>query len=296
MLGRVDRVPGVTRHRPAHGCLFFQRIKVFRLGGQQADHLTPLEQPARVAFAHELTHIGGKQHVKDRIRLGVSQRLHHAARIDLAERRRLFRHEFDIRLLFLHQLLEGGDRRLSVFVIGIDNCPAFLVELERLGHQHRHLHIGGRAQAVGVSVAVSPHDLVGQRLGSQEEPLLLLGVIRQSQAHVRQKAAGEHVDLFARIQLLGRAHRVCRVAVVVADNQLELFASHAARLVDLLHRQFHALFVGLQKRRLRLVAVDLTDLDDVGSPCLGCQRPCRQRQRETPFRPLDSHHCHSPYH
>jgi hypothetical protein len=107
-----------------------------------------------------------------------------------------------------------------------------------------------------------PDDLVGQRFAGQKEELLLLGKVRQRKADVREERTGEHIHFLARDQLFGHAHGVARVGVVVADHQLHFLAQQAARGIDLVHRQLHALLVGLQEGGLRLVAVDLADLDD----------------------------------
>ena len=72
-----------------------------------------------------------------------------------------------------------------------------------------------------------------------------------------------HGDAFARDQFLGDAHRFAGIAVVVARDHLELLAEHAALGVDLFDRQFPALLVGLEEGGLRLVAVELADLDGV---------------------------------
>src|SRR5207253_4944891 len=116
-------------------------------------------------------------------------------------------------------------------------------------------------QPEGVAVAVLPHDLVREWLAGQEEELLLFREVRQRQADVRQEGTRQHLHAFARDQLLGRAHRVTGVGVVVARDQLQLAAVHSACRIDLFDREFHALLVGLEEGRLRLVAVDLADAD-----------------------------------
>ena len=70
-------------------------------------------------------------------------------------------------------------------------------------------------------------------------------------------------DAFAGDELVGDAHRVARVRAVVARDHLELLAEHAALGVDLLDRELPALLVRLEEGRLRLVAVELADLDRV---------------------------------
>jgi hypothetical protein len=197
-----------------------------------------------------------------KIASGLASRLRHAARVDLAQGRGLLGHELHVGLRSLEQLLEGCHGRLAVFVVGVHDGPALLLELGGLGHQHGGLHVGAGAQAEGVLVAALPGDLVGQRFAGKEEELLLLGKVGHGQAGVRQEGAGEHVDLFARDEFFGHAHGVAGVGVVVARDQLDLLAVDAARGIDFIDGEFHPLLVGLEEGRLRLVAVDLTDLDD----------------------------------
>ena len=83
---------------------------------------------------------------------------------------------------------------------------------------------------------------------------------------MREKAAGQHVNLLAGVQLLGGTHGIAGGGVVITHDQLQLFAAHSACGVDLLYGQLHAFFVGFQKRGLGLVAVDFPDLDDPLGP------------------------------
>ena len=62
-------------------------------------------------------------------------------------------------------------------------------------------------------------------------------------------------------ELLGDAHGIAGVAVVVARHDLERSAEHASRGVDLGDGEVHALLVGFQKRRKNLVAVELAQTD-----------------------------------
>ncbi len=78
------------------GASSFERIEIFRLARQQAHHGAILEHAAGGAFAHQLGEVGAEQHVEDRVGLGIVDRLHHRAGIDLAERRRLLGDEFDV--------------------------------------------------------------------------------------------------------------------------------------------------------------------------------------------------------
>ena len=228
MLRRLDAVPGVAGDDPAVGSFFFERVQVLGLAGQQADNFTPLEQAARVAFAHKLGQVSTEQHIDNGVRLGVGHGLHHAARINLAQRRRLLGDKLDVRLRGLEQLLEAGGGRLPVFVVGIHDGPALFLHGHGLRHQHGDLHIGRGAQSVGIAVAVLPDDLVGQWLRSQKENFLLLGKVGQRQADVRQEGAGQDVHLFTREQLFSGTHGLARVGVVITNDQLKLFAVDAA--------------------------------------------------------------------
>ncbi len=102
------------------------------------------------------------------------------------------------------------------------------MQFEGFRHQHRNLHVRGRTQTVRVFVAVGPHDLVGQRFSSEEENMLLLGVIGERQARIRQEAAEQQLHALARDQFLRDPHRVARVSVVVARDNFELLAEHPA--------------------------------------------------------------------
>ena len=263
VLRRLDAIPRIAGDDPAIRRVALERIEILRLAGQQAHHFAPLEQAAGIPFTHELREVGAEQHVEDRIRLGIGQRLYHAARIDLAQRCRLVGHEFHVRLRRLQQFLEGRDRRLAVFIVRIHQRPALFVQLDCFRHQHRDLHVGRRTQAEGVTIAVFPDDLVGQRFGGQEEDLALLGEVRHRQAHVGQEGAGQRDHPLARHQFLRRTHRVARIGLVVARNDFQLLAVDTAAGIDFVHRKLDAVGVRHEEGRERLVAVQFTDLDDI---------------------------------
>ncbi len=164
-------------------------------------------------------------------------------------------------LLLLDQFLERRRGRLAVFEVRIDQRPALLFRRDRARHQHRRLHVGRGAQAERVFVAVGPGDLVGERLGGEEEHLLLAGEVGHGETDVRQERAGERDHALARHQLFRRADRLARIGAVVARDDLELLAVDAAFGVDLLDRHLPTLLVGVEEGRLRFVAVELADLD-----------------------------------
>ena len=107
-------------------------------------------------------------------------------------------------------LLEGGGGGLAVFVIRIDQRPALLLRRERVGQQHRHLHVGRGPQPERIVVAVRPGDLVGQRLGGEEEHLLLAGEFGDGEADIGEEGAAQDVDAVGGDEFVGDAHRVAR--------------------------------------------------------------------------------------
>ncbi len=78
---------------------------------------------------------------------------------------------------------------------------------------------------------------------------------------MREERAGDDVDALAGDELVGDAHGIAGIGAVVARDDLELLAEHAALGVDLLDRELPALLVGIEEGRLRLIAVELADLD-----------------------------------
>ena len=78
---------------------------------------------------------------------------------------------------------------------------------------------------------------------------------------MREERARDDVDALAGDQLVGDAYGIARIGAVVARDDFELLAEDAARGVDLFDREFPALLVGVEERRLRLVGVEFADLD-----------------------------------
>ena len=114
-----------------------------------------------------------------------------------------------------------------------------------------------------VAIALGECDRVGERLGGEEENLLLFGVVGHSEADVGEEGSREHRDAVARDELVGRGDRVRRLAAVVLADHLELLAVDAARRVDLVEGELPALAVGLGEGGDRRVGVDFADLDRV---------------------------------
>ena len=261
VLDGLDRVPRIARDPPADRRLVLQRIEVLGLAAEQVEHRAALEEAAQLPFAHEAGEVGAEQRREDGVGLRVEHRFDDGAGVDLAERHRLLDELDAARLQRDHLLLEGRGRGLAVLVIRVDDRPALLAELRGLGREHRRLHVGRGAEPERVPVAGLPHDLVGQRLGGEEQDLALLREVRHREADVGRERSHQQRGLFAREELLGDADRIPRIAVVVARDHLEGSAEHAARAVDLGHGELHALLVRLEERRENLVAVELAEAD-----------------------------------
>jgi hypothetical protein len=78
-----------------------------------------------------------------------------------------------------------------------------------------------------------------------------------------EESTGDDVGSLAGDELVGDADRVAGAGAVVAGDHFKLPAQDAALAVDLLDRELPPFFVGIEKRGLRLVAVELTDLHRV---------------------------------
>jgi hypothetical protein len=252
--------------------------RVFRLAGQHARDGASLEQSSRVALADEVRQVRAEGDVEEGVGLRRLQRLHGRAGVDAAERRELLRHELDVRLRLLEELLEPAHGGLAVLVVRGRRGPSAWPELRRLLHQHRRLHVGRGAQAEGVAVALGPDEGVGQRLGGDVEALVLVGEVGDGEADVGQEAAGEKVDLLGVDEVAGVPDRVLRLAAVVPEHRLELPPERAAGRVDLLLRQLPALAVGFQEGGLGRVAVDLADPDRPALGAGGRARPAPRRR------------------
>jgi len=214
---------------------------------------------------HEAREVGAEQRREDRVGLGVDQCLHDRAGLDLAERHCLL-DELDAPAGACdHLALERRGGGLPVLVVRVDDRPALLAELCRLRDQHGRLHVGRGPQPERVLVAVLPHDLVGERFGGEKQHLALLGEVSDGEAHVRRERAHQQRDALTHQELLGGAHGVAGIAVVVADHELQLAAEHAAAGVDFVDRELHALPVRLEEGREHLVAVELAQLDRLGT-------------------------------
>jgi hypothetical protein len=103
--------------------------------------------------------------------------------------------------------------------------------------------------------------VVGERLGGDVEALVLLGEVGDGEADVGQKAAGQQVDLLGVDELARMAHRILRLAAVVAMDGLDLAAEHAAPVVDPLQGEHPPVAVRGEEGRHGGIAVDLADPD-----------------------------------
>ena len=115
-------------------------------------------------------------------------------------------------------------------------------------------------------------------MGGEVEGLRLLGVGRDGQADAARDAAGQEVDLLLPDQLAGGLHRLVRLELVVAEDELDRPAEHAAGVVDLLGRHQQAFLVGEGvDGGEAAVGVDLADPDRLA---LGGRGPDHGEQRQ----------------
>ena len=173
----------------------------------------------------------------------------------------MFTQELHIRALGLEQLLEAGHSALTVFIVRRNGGPALGGQFGCFFHQHGRLHVSAGAQAEGVAVALAPDDGVGERLAGHKQFLVLLRMVSQRQANVREETTREHIHFFSRCQLHRMAQSLVGFASVVTRNDLDLAAQQAASGIDFFHSQLPALFVGLGKLGNGGVAIDLANLD-----------------------------------
>src|SRR5216684_7188782 len=136
-----------------------------------------------------------------------------------------------------------------IFIIRRDRRPALGRQLCSFLHQHRRLHVIRRTQTESVVIALGPGDGVGQRLGGEEENLLLVGEIADGQSNIGQERTGEHRHVLARYQFVGGGLRVGGFAAVILGDDDELLAVDAAGGIDFLDRELPALAIGLGECR-----------------------------------------------
>src|SRR5262249_62370421 len=75
------------------------------------------------------------------------------------------------------------------------------------------------------------------------------------------ESGGDCFSLRGGYEVVGDRDGIGWARAVVTRDHLELLAQHAALGVDVIDREFPAFLVGLEERRLRLIAVELADLD-----------------------------------
>ena len=272
---------GIAGDEPAVRCLVAKRVEIFGLAGEQADYGPVLEEAALVPLADELGQVAAEGDIVNCLGLGGFQRAHGRAGVDLEQRRPLLLDELHLRIEPRQLLLEGGNRVGAVSIVRGDRHPTGRLELRRLLGEHGRLHVGRWPQAEGVLVAFRPDDGIGQRLGSEEEHLLLLGEVADGEADIGEKRAEKHRHVVLGDHFLGDAKRSCGLAQVVTARHLELAALDAAARIDLLDGKLPAFLVGLGESRHAGIGVDLAELDRSllgigGKPRTRCERRCSQ--------------------
>src|SRR5512132_2776076 len=93
----------------------------------------------------------------------------------------------------------------------------------------------GRSQKY--SGCPSPRQRVAEWLGGDEKHPFLSGEVGNRETDVREEGAHQQRDVLPHRELVGRGQRVADIAAVVARNDFEGPAEHAALVVDLGERQ-----------------------------------------------------------
>src|SRR6185369_11514753 len=103
--------------------------------------------------------------------------------------------------------------------------------------------VGARPKPKSIAVALLPDQCIRERLRSQKEHLPLLGEVGDCKADMGENGAGQEIDLLRIDQLGCLRNRDIRLAGIVAGDDLELAAEHAALLVDLVAGELPALAI-----------------------------------------------------
>src|SRR5262245_45981841 len=138
--------------------------------------------------------------------------------------------------VLLHRLAHG----VPPGVVGDDDADAgvlfLLDEAGDIGHAHRR---GRQAGAEGVA-AVLGEDLVRARHGEEERHFLRFGLARHGEAHVARDHSARGDDALALDEILEGGDALVRVVAVVALDELDRPAVHAAGAVHLGDGELHA--------------------------------------------------------
>ena len=170
--------------------------------------------------------------------------------------------DLHVGLLLLQPIAEGLPRALAVLVVGADRRPLDVLHLGRLLGEHAPLLVRVGPQADDVVMPLRPRQRFRERLRRDEHDLVLLGPVGDGETDVRQERAGDQRDLLGLHQILGLLDRLRRLALVVAEDHLELPAEDASLGIDLLDGHLGAELVRAGERRPdAAVRIDLADLD-----------------------------------
>jgi hypothetical protein len=122
-------------------------------------------------------------------------------------------------------------------------------------------------------MAVRPGDRLRKRLGGEEEGLVHLGEIRDSQSHIAEIRPREEMDLLPRHQLLRVLDGLRRISLIISEQNLDSSSQQTTRGVDLVHGHLDRLAIRLgETGGDAAVGVDLSNPD----------RPLRVRSARTP--------------
>ena len=109
---------------------------------------------------------------------------------------------------------------------------------------------------------LGPGQRFGERLRRHEHDLVLLGPVGDGEADIRQERARDEGDLLRLDQVLRLLDGLGRLALVVAEDHLELATEDTAPGIDLLDGHLGAQLVGSGEGGPdAAIGIDLADLD-----------------------------------
>jgi hypothetical protein len=181
----------------------------------------------------------------------------------------------------LHARLFGGCRELlrgaeAEVVVGGEEVGLLDVHLLEQRGEGLRFHLRRRADAEDIGIARGG-DLAGRRGLDQHRHLVLFQLRHDGERQRRAPGTEHHRHLLARDELFGGGNGFRRVGLVVLDDELELLAEHAARLVDLLLGDLGALS-HVVAGRSEGAGERLRDADLDGVLCGGCGSKERRAQ------------------
>ena len=255
-------VPCEAGRDGAHRRLLAEGIQLVRVADGGADEVELVEEAEGLRLLDEGDLLGAPHRAEEGVRPRLEQCGDVGAVVGLAELRPILLDDLHVGLELLQVGGELVPHVVAVLVVGRDVRPLLVRQRGRLLGQCPDVLVDVVGGVGDVLVAVVPGQPGGLAVRREVEGLGLLGVRRDGQPHAARDAAGQEVDLFLPDQLAGGLHGLVRLELVVAEDELDGPAQHAAGVVDLLggHEQTFLVGEGVHGGE-PAVGVDLADAD-----------------------------------